>query len=407
MKANAPKRKVFQDALDLLAEDPVKDTPVAVNGIVSIPVEEIHPFHDHPFRLYEGDRLEDMVQSIREYGVLNPVIVRKAARGYEMLAGHNRTNAAKIAGLTEVPAIVKTDLSDEDACVYVIETNMLQRSFAELLPSEKAAVLVARYEKISSQGKRNDIRQEIETLEETCGHDVHKSRQRTCGHDVHKSQKSRDGLGEEYGMTGRNIARYMRLDRLIPEFKDAVDKGTLAMVAAVDLSYLNVKMQKLIQQVAEAEGKKLKPKQAVELRKMGKEITKEAVESVLAGKEQNKPQSVSVKLPVELYEKYFGQMDAGAVQEIMEKEDLECLDPGYFEIIYMDDRDVTIMSRNTRHMWYIHNPEYPLMGSCIIFHKHKVSHPYHQHGRSNTLRQAVRSIKSHDKWQLGGRKITN
>ena len=74
MKANAPKRKVFQDALDLLAEDPVKDTPVAVNGIVSIPVEEIHPFYDHPFRLYEGDRLEDMVQSIREYGVLNPVI---------------------------------------------------------------------------------------------------------------------------------------------------------------------------------------------------------------------------------------------------------------------------------------------------------------------------------------------
>ena len=319
MKANAPKRKVFQDALDLLAEDPVKDTPVPVNGIVSIPVEEIHPFHDHPFRLYEGERLEDMVQSIKDHGVLNPVIVRKAARGYEMLAGHNRTNAAKIAGLTEVPAIVKTDLSDEDAYVYVIETNLLQRSFAELLPSEKAAVLVARYEKISSQGKRNDIRQENEALEETCGHDVHKSRQRTCGHDVHKSQKSRDGLGEEYGMTGRNIARYMRLDRLIPEFKDAVDKGTLAMVAAVDLSYLNVKMQKMIQQVTEAEGKKLKPKQAVELRKMGKDITKEGIESVLAGKEQKKSQSVSVKLPMELYEKYFAQMDARAVQEIIEK----------------------------------------------------------------------------------------
>lgn len=307
MKANAPKRKVFQDALDLLAEDPVKDIPVPVNGIVFIPVEEIHPFHDHPFRLYEGDRLEDMVQSIREHGVLNPVIVRKTARGYEMLAGHNRTNAAKIAGLTEVPAIVKTDLPDEDAYVYVIETKLLQRSFAELLPSEKAAVLVARYEKISSQGKRNDIRQEIEALEET------------CGHDVHKSQKSRDGLGEEYGMTGRNIARYMRLDRLIPEFKNAVDKGTLAMVAAVDLSYVNVKMQKLIQQVAEAEGKKLKPKQAEELRKMGKEITKEAIECVLAGKEQKKPQGVSVKLPLELYERYLGQMDAGAVQEIMEK----------------------------------------------------------------------------------------
>ena len=319
MKVNAPKRKVFQDALDLLAEDPVEEKTEPVNGIVSLPVDEIHPFHDHPFRLYEGERLDDMVQSIKDYGVLNPVIVRKAARGYEMLAGHNRTNAARIAGLTEVPAIVKTDLSDEDAYVYVIETNLLQRSFADLLPSEKAAVLVARYEKISSQGKRNDIMREIEVLEETCGHDVHKSGKTTCGHDVHKSQKSRDGLGEEYGMTGRNIARYMRLDRLIPEFKEAVDKGTLAMVAAVDLSYLNVKMQKLIQQVAEAEGKKLKPKQAVELRKMGKEITKEAVEKVLAGKEQKKPQSVSVKLPVEVFEKYFAQMDAGEVQEIIKK----------------------------------------------------------------------------------------
>ena len=307
MKANAPKRKVFQDALDLLTEDPVENKTETVNGIVSLSVDEIHPFHDHPFRLYEGERLDDMVQSIKDHGVLNPVIVRKAVRGYEMLAGHNRTNAARIAGLTEVPAIVKTDLSDEEAYVYVIETNLLQRSFADLLPSEKAAVLVARYEKISCQGRRNDIMHEIEMLENT------------CGHDVHKSQKSRDGLGEEYGMTGRNIARYMRLDRLIPEFKDAVDKGTLAMVAAVDLSYLNVKMQKLIQQVAEAEGKKLKPKQAVELRKMGKDITKEAVEKVLAGKEQKKPQSVSVKLPVEMYEKYFAQMDAGEVQEIVEK----------------------------------------------------------------------------------------
>lgn len=74
-------------------------------------------FHDHLFRLY------DMVQSIKDYGVLNPVIVRKAARGYEMLAGHNRTNAAKIAGLTEVPAIVKTDLSDEEAYVKLCQTN--------------------------------------------------------------------------------------------------------------------------------------------------------------------------------------------------------------------------------------------------------------------------------------------
>ena len=91
-------------------------------------------------------------------------------------------------------------------------------------------------------------------------------------------------------------------------------------------------------------------------------------------------------------------------QQVLSRKDIECLAPEYYEINYMDDRDVSIMSRNTRHMWHIHNPKYPLMGSCIIFHKHKVSHPYHQHGRSNMLRQAVRSIKRHDKWQMGGRK---
>ena len=169
MKANAPKRKVFQDALDLLAEDPVKNTPVPVNGIVSIPVEEIHSFHDHPFRLYEGDRLNDLVESISEHGVLNPAIIRKIERDedgfeYEMLAGHNRQNAAAIAN-RELPCIVKENLSDEDAWIYVIETNVLQRSFSEMLPSEKAAVLALRYSKMVCQGRRNDIVEELKRLE--------------------------------------------------------------------------------------------------------------------------------------------------------------------------------------------------------------------------------------------------
>lgn len=85
-------------------------------------------------------------------------------------------------------------------------------------------------------------------------------------------------------------------------------------------------------------------------------------------------------------------------------EDLKVLDSKYFSIIAVDDYDVTIMSRNTGHIWYLHNPEYSGEGTVIIFHKHKASHPYHQHGRASTLRQAVRGIKSHDKWQMGGRK---
>ena len=83
--------------------------------------------------------------------------------------------------------------------------------------------------------------------------------------------------------------------------------------------------------------------------------------------------------------------------------DLSALDPKYFSIIFTDAFDVTVMSRNTGHYWFIHNPEYPTPGTCIIFHKHKASHPYHQHGRANSLKQAVRSIQSHDRWQMQGR----
>lgn len=128
------------------------------------------------------------MESIKVHGILNPVIVRKIERGYEMLAGHNRLNAAKIAGLTEVPAIVKENLSDENAYVYVIETNLMQRSFTDLQPSEKAAVLAERYDKVLYQRNREYIINELKELEgDTKG-----------GHDVHLS-KNRDGLVKSMG----------------------------------------------------------------------------------------------------------------------------------------------------------------------------------------------------------------
>lgn len=122
MKANAPRRKVFTDAIDLLSDESV----VAVQNMQTmIPVDKIISFHNHPFRLYEGERLEDIVESIRDHGVLSPVIVQKTPDGYEMLAGHNRWNATTIAGIKEIPAIVKEGLTEEEAYVYVIETNLM------------------------------------------------------------------------------------------------------------------------------------------------------------------------------------------------------------------------------------------------------------------------------------------
>ena len=92
------------------------------------------------------------------------------------------------------------------------------------------------------------------------------------------------------------------------------------------------------------------------------------------------------------------------VKRLFSAEDLKCLDPKYFEIIRADEVDVTVISKNTRHIWLIHNSGYPMPGNCVIFHAHTPILPYHQHGRANTLRQAIRSIKGHDKWQMNGRK---
>ena len=148
MKTNE-RRKVF-DAVDLLTEDTAVSVPAVKirNGVTMLSIDSIKPFHDHPFHLYEGDRLDDMIESVRVHGVLNPVIVRTTEDGYEMLSGHNRQNAARLAGLTEIPAIIKKDLPDTDAYVYVIEINLMQRSFADLEISEKAAVLKERYDKV-------------------------------------------------------------------------------------------------------------------------------------------------------------------------------------------------------------------------------------------------------------------
>lgn len=290
MKANAPKRKIF-DAVDMMTADaPQAETG---NGLRSLPVDKIKPFHDHPFHLYEGECLDDMVESIREHGVLNPVIVRKKGRGYEMLSGHSRQNAARIAGLSEIPAIVKEELTDEEAYVYVIETNVIQRSFTDLAPSEKAAVLSARYEKVISQGKRNDILREIEEIG-------------TCGHDVHKS-KSRDGIGEEYGMTGRNIARYMRVDKLIRPFKDRLDADEMTLTAAVELSYLSEDEQETVA----AKEVKMDEKTAKAVRAAAGELTEGKLEEILhPAKAPAQVKMVSVKIPAEAEEKSFSGLKA-------------------------------------------------------------------------------------------------
>ena len=134
-------------------------------GVTEIEISSLVPFANHPFKLYEGERLNDMVTSIKELGVILPVVVRlKDNNVYEILSGHNRVNAAKIAGLEKVPSIIKEGLSDEEANLIVTETNLLQRSFSDLSYSERAIALSMHHKAIKQQGKRNDLINEIEML---------------------------------------------------------------------------------------------------------------------------------------------------------------------------------------------------------------------------------------------------
>ena len=264
MKANQPKRKLFNDAVDLLTGD------APDSGIQMLPVDQIKPFHGHPFKLYQGERLDDMVDSIREHGILAPVIVRKLSSGYEMLAGHNRQNAARIAGLKEIPAIVKEDLTDEEAWVYVLETNVIQRSFSDLTVTERIAVLAARYDKVCGTKKREEIIKELRRLNGA------------GGNDVHQQAKSRELIGQEYGMTGRNIARYVRCNQLIPAFKEMLDDGSLTLVSGVELSFLSEEEQELVNKALEQNGIRVKGTIAKKLKAAAGTITEKTVQSILA-----------------------------------------------------------------------------------------------------------------------------
>ena len=305
MKANAPKRQIF-DAVDLLTDEMPAVQAVAENSIRMLNVDSLRPFEKSPFRLYEGERMAEMVENVKEHGILNPVIVQEIPDGYRMLSGHNRLEAAKHSGITEIPAIVKKDLTEQEAWVYVIETNMLQRSFAELSYSEKAAVLAERYDKIISQGKRNDIILELEVLSGGGS---------TCGHDDHKCEgRSRVSLGEEYGMSESSVARLLRVNKLIPELKEKLDNGELNLTAAVQLSYADEE----IQQAAAAADRPISREMAVQLR--AEDMTPDAARAILTEPAQKKPKAAgrSVRLPADVYERYFHQTDAKTAAEIIE-----------------------------------------------------------------------------------------
>jgi len=268
--------------------------------------------------LYEGERLDDMVESIRTNGVLVPIIVRKVGTALEILAGHNRVNAAKLAGLYEVPAIVLENISNEDALVYVIETNLIQRSFADMTHSEKAAVIALHHSKMFSQGKRNDILEQIKMLE-----NPHEYRaDGTCGQVGHKL-KTRDIVANDYNLSSRMVSRYIRIQQLTPELKTQLDNGNIAFIAAITVSFLKEHEQELLAECMKHDGLSVDMKKADMLRLISEKgkLDGDNIRRILSGAAVHKPnRTPTVKAGKEVYAKYFKpNQPTREIQNIVEK----------------------------------------------------------------------------------------
>lgn len=295
--------KSMSDLRATVAESSISDVSNVINTkrLVFIEFKRIRDFSGHVFHLYSGERLNDMVESVRQNGILLPLIVRRIYDDpdfdYEMLSGHNRKNAGLIAGLEGALCLVKDGITDEDALMYVVETNLIQRSFSDMLPSERAAGLALRYSEMFSQGKRNDIIRELQLLNGEVP-------DQTCGTEFHKSL-SRDNLGEKYNLTGRSIANYLRLNKLNGALKARIDRNELTIKTGVHLSYLPEAEQCLVEEALSSMQGKLSDSKAAEIRRKYEvqELDTSSLSLIVQGPQRLR--SIAVKLPHQTYSKYF------------------------------------------------------------------------------------------------------
>lgn len=285
-----------------------------------VEISRLIPFANHPFKLYEGERFENMVRSIKEFGVIVPVIVRPKGYDYEILSGHNRVNAAKAAGLLEVPVVIKENLEDEEAMLIVTETNLMQRSFSDMLHSERAAALSEHHKALSSQGKRNDLLKEIESLL-----NADEIRDEETSSPVGKKLRTHEQISEAYNLSKNSIARYLRISRLVNELKEFVDSEEISIRAGVDLSYLLDEEQILIADILTSNEFKIDMKKAETLRAFseGKKLNEETAYSILSGELNKKPKAnkpAPIKLKPKLINKFFkAETKQTEIEEVIEK----------------------------------------------------------------------------------------
>ena len=251
--------------------------------VQQIPLSEIRPFKNHPFKVTDDELMQQTIDSIMQVGVLNPAIIRPAPEGgYEMVAGHRRLHAADRAGLITIPAIVR-NLDDDEAVILMVDSN-LQRD--TISPMERAQAYKMKLEALKHQGKRVDL---------------------TCDQVGHKldSKKSIQKVAEDAGESKTQVQRYIRLTELLPEVQKKVDSKEIAFSPAVELSYLTRDEQKQFLDAMDYSQNTPSLSQAQRLKKLSREgkCTKEAMRSIMS--EEKKEEQERITLSSDTLRKYF------------------------------------------------------------------------------------------------------
>ena len=249
-----------------------------------IPIEQLHPFRDHPFKVIEDDSMKEMAQSIRDYGVLIPAVARPDPEGgYELIAGHRRHFACQLAGVDTLPVIVK-DLDDDAAVIIMVDSN-LQRE--NILPSERAYAYKMKLDAMKRQAGRP-------------------SKENGGQVDHHLNvPKSRDILAEQTGESAKNIQRYIHLTELVPPLLDMVDEKKIAFNPAYELSFLREEEQETLLSTMEYEQATPSLSQAQRLKRFSQKglLTAEVISAVMS--EEKKEEWGNVTLKQDVLKKYF------------------------------------------------------------------------------------------------------
>ena len=226
----------------------------------NVPLNQLHPFKNHPFKVLDDEKMQETVESIIQHGVIQPGIVRPCTDGYEVVAGHRRWRASELAGKTEMPVIIR-ELDDDAATVLMVDTNIQREN---LLPSEKARAYKMKYEALKHQGSKGD-------------------------------KHTADAVGEKAGDSGRTVQRYIRLASLIDGLLELVDAGNIKMVAGERLSYLKAEEQELVLEAVANISIYPSPVQAEQIKDMSEKgtLSEKNVYALLVKKE-NSGQSVTI-----------------------------------------------------------------------------------------------------------------